>query len=370
MGVSLANAGDQNGDGIDDLHAGAPNADGRGAVFVLSGADASVIRKVPATATAASFGVTLATLGDIDADGKPDLAVGSPAFRASVFQEGRVELIRSSDGAVAATIAGTLTYHRLGDSLEAVPDFNGDGQPDLLVGSYSGGTARLVSGADLSTLRDLSIAGLPLYQSVRVGGSIDFDGDGIRDFLLGSQGLAAVGTIRHGGMRIVSGADGTVIFERVAAVPSTGLGSVVKVLPGLGFAAGEPYSRDVVTNGMGLAMVWQFSETPPVKDSDGDGVPDDEDRVVQSIMTSTVWVLTADSRVPNRVDAEGVTLADRYAALGTPVSCRAPGRYIAKVAQLTCKLVRMKLISHREASQLKLAAVRGVKETLKRKKKK
>jgi hypothetical protein len=369
MGVSLANAGDQNGDGIDDLYAGAPNADGRGAVFVISGADASVIRKIPATAVAASFGVTLATLGDIDGDGKADLAVGSPAFRASVFQEGRIELVRSSDGAIAATVTGAMTYNRLGDSMEAVPDFNGDGQADLLVGSFSGGTALLVSGTDLATLRDASISGLPLYQNVRVGGAIDFDGDGVRDFLLGSQGLAAVGTMRHGGIRIVSGADGATLFERVAAAPSTGLGMVVKVLPGLGFAAGEPYSRDAVSKGMGLAMVWQFAETPPTRDSDGDGVPDDEDKVVLSIMTSTVWFLKVDSRVPNRVDAEGVTLADRYAALGTPASCRAPGRYISKVAQLTGKLVRMKLISHREASQLKLAAVRGVKESLVRKKK-
>lgn len=367
LGVSLARAGDQNGDGIDDLYAGAPNANGRGAVWVISGADCSVIREIQGSSPASSFGLSVEALGDIDGDGKADLAVSSPAYRDAVYQEGRIEIIRSTDGTTAAQVKGAQVYQRLGDSLAPAPDMNGDGLPDLLVGSYSGGAARVVSGSDLTTIKDLSVSGLPPYQNVTVGGALDFNRDGNMDFLLGSSGLTASGNQRLGGIRITSGADGAPLFQLDAAAPFTGLGISLRVLPGIGFAAGETYLIDPDTRGMGLARVWKVEQTPPVTDRDGDGVTDDLDKEIDSIMDATVVILGQDSRVPNRVDAEGVTLADRFAALGEASSVRVPALYFVKAVHLTNKMVRMKLVNHREASQLKAAALMGVKTITKRK---
>ncbi|MGB0590622.1 MAG: fibrinogen-like YCDxxxxGGGW domain-containing protein, partial [Myxococcota bacterium] len=161
-GASLADLGDLDGDGVPDLAVGMPS-DGsggfqKGAVTIqFMNADGTVKSQMliaPGLAgfdvdfTADSgFGSALATLGDIDGDGVTDLAVHSNglAFTGSVW------ILRlNTDGTVkgasvidADTIAdglssfgGTLSeYDRFGAGIGALPDMNGDGVPELLVGS-------------------------------------------------------------------------------------------------------------------------------------------------------------------------------------------------------------------------------------------
>lgn len=362
-GASLANAGDQNGDGIDDLFVGAPNANSsKGGVFVISGSDGSILREITTTASLSGFGSTVAAVGDIDGDGKNELAVGSPGFRITGGNPaGRVQLIRSSDGAIAAETRGTAVYNRLGESLAAASDANGDKQPDLLIGSYSGGTARLVSGTDLATLTDLSIPTLPAYQMMTVGGSLDFNEDGTADWLIGSPALQSVGGTPVGGIRVVSGTDQATLFEFTASAPDTGLGRFIRVLPGLGFAAGEPNVLDPVSQGVGLAHVWgTVVEDKPVPDTDGDGIPDAEDEIPDSVMDATVVILGVDSKVENRVSPEGVTLADRFAAIGGLADFRVPALYYVKALHLSNKLVRAGLVDKREGRRLAAAALEGI----------
>jgi hypothetical protein len=368
LGSSLANAGDQNGDGIEDLYAGAPNSNGgRGSVRVISGADGSVIREIISDAVASSFGISVVAMGDLDADGLADLAIGAPGFRVAGNQAGRVLLVRSSDGGIASSITGSVFFNRLGESLAATRDVNGDGLPDLMVGSYSGGTALVVSGSDLGTLEDLSIPGFPAYSPLYVGGSLDFDSDGELDFLLGSTSLVSVNNQRVGGVRIVSGADRSALFELAAGGPFTGMGYSQTVLPGLGFAVGETYLLDPVTKGYGYARVWKVDEVEPVLDFDGDGVMDDVDLIPDSIMTETVVLIGVDSKVPNRVNAQGITLADRFAALGDLSVVRVPALYLVKVVPLSNQLVRAKLITRAEACRLDVAAVKVLLEATQKK---
>ena len=190
FGGAITNAGDQNGDGCEDLYVGASMAYGnRGAVFVQSGLDGTILRTVQADITFTTFATSLATVGDIDGDGKADVAVGAPGYRVSSNYLGRVLLIRSSDGVTATQLVGTGTGPRFGYTLASVPDANGDGIGDLMAGTYSGGVALLLSGADLTTIRDLSVTGLPNFQAVNVGGALDFDDDGLEDYLIGSPAL-------------------------------------------------------------------------------------------------------------------------------------------------------------------------------------
>jgi K319-like protein/FG-GAP repeat protein len=76
FGFAIANAGDQDGDGLADFWVGAPN--GR-TVQLRSWSGASLAKATdPANGPAGSFGFSVAATGDIGGGGTPDLIVGSP----------------------------------------------------------------------------------------------------------------------------------------------------------------------------------------------------------------------------------------------------------------------------------------------------
>ncbi|MDX1681127.1 MAG: integrin alpha [Akkermansiaceae bacterium] len=361
FGTALVNAGDQNGDGIEDLHVGAPIADGfKGEVFTLSGSDLALLRRVGTDASSSGFGSVLVALDDRDGDGLMDLAVSSPSFtQGGDFYKGRVQLIRSSDGSVAAEIAGSGVYNRLGNTMAPAPDQNQDGISDLLVGSFWHGTLKLVSGADLSTLSDLSMT-LPANRPVNAGGVLDLDGDQVDDFLIGSNGLALVDGNLVGGVRVISGADGSTLFERLGSAAPTGLGSVQTVLPGLGFAVGERRLFNEDTGGYGAAYLWKVDL---VRDSDGDGIPDDQDLNPNSNLDALIRILGRDTGVGNFVDDNGLTLADRFDDLGSLEDFRNPTHYFTSVVHLTNDLVEEELINERERKAINAAARDGAVQT-------
>lgn len=364
FGGVIANAADQNGDGCDDLYVGATYAfSNRGAVFVQSGADGSILRTIQADITFTMFATSIAAVGDIDGDGKPDLAVGAPGYRVSGAYLGRVLLIRSSDGVTATQVVGTGSSPRFGYTLASVADANGDGISDLLAGNFNGGGAFLLSGADLSTLKNLSVTGLPGFQPVNVGGGVDFDDDGVEDYLIGSPALNTATTPNpSGGVRILSGTDSSVLFEQLATTSATGLGTGMKPLPGFGFAFGEGTLADAETGGRGIGHFWTAIHEdvpPPPVDTDGDGFTDDVDSVVNSIMTPTLTLLGLNTTVPNRVDATGTTLADRFSALPV-LNPKKPGPYISALACLTADLLAKKLITGKEGGRIVSTAAVGI----------
>ena len=364
FGGSITSAGDQNGDGREDLFVGALSDDSRrGRVHVISGATGAVIRSISTDVSLSSFGAALARLSDVDGDGLPDVAISAPGFRApSGNQIGRVVIHGSATGAVLASLVGNeaVVFNQLSYSMVAVPDTNGDGFIDLMVGSYNGGVAKLLSGFDLSELKDLSMQGLPVYRPLVTSGAMDINEDGVLDFLLGSSGLAVNGTTILGGVRWISGADGSVLFETLANGANTGLGLYQTTLPGIGFGIGEPQRRDPVTNGSGYASLYGVVEAPPIAlDTDGDGVTDDVDAVVNSDVSATIVILGIDSKVPNRVDESGTTLADRYVALGDPKAYSHPARYAFAVLKLTHHLFRERIVTEVEARKILFATVKG-----------
>ena len=164
-GVSVASAGDVNGDGIADLIIGAtgdsPNGSFSGASYVVFGQasgfssslDLSVLDgsngfKINGEATYDISGVSVASADDVNGDGFADLIIGATGDSpngnnsgASYVVFGQASGFASSvelsvlDGSNGFKINGELEYGYSGQSVASVGDINGDGFADLIIGA-------------------------------------------------------------------------------------------------------------------------------------------------------------------------------------------------------------------------------------------
>ena len=90
FGHSVAGVGDVNGDGVPDVLVGAPllyapkfgDYRYQGLAFLMSGADGSLLYtfKDPAPEDDTGFGMSVASVGDVNSDGRPDFLIGAPSY--------------------------------------------------------------------------------------------------------------------------------------------------------------------------------------------------------------------------------------------------------------------------------------------------
>ncbi|GJM17913.1 MAG: hypothetical protein DHS20C14_01260 [Phycisphaeraceae bacterium] len=167
---------DFTGDGVPECLNSAPyrRLDGQlevGVAFVHDGATGEILATHTGGIPLGFFGWRLARLGDVNADGTPDYAVGAAGdiYRTSnPTVPGRVFVYSGADHAllhelVAATYATTETdlgTDRFGQDIAPLDDINGDGHDDFLVtadlwdeDANNAGRAWVISGADLTVLR-------------------------------------------------------------------------------------------------------------------------------------------------------------------------------------------------------------------------
>jgi len=138
LGQWVAGAGDVDGDGRPDVLLGIPGADANGidsgAAELRSGATGALLLRVAGSEEGAYLG-TVAGLGDVDADGRPDLALGAASTPALGPESGSALLVRGPPGSPAAALFGRGAYDWFGASLAGVGDADGDGWPDLAIGA-------------------------------------------------------------------------------------------------------------------------------------------------------------------------------------------------------------------------------------------
>ncbi len=146
LGAALGAAGDVDGDGFRDWLIGAPGAADAaiaGEVWVCHGSPgpaATACRTRLTGAVGERFGAAVAAAGDVNGDGYGDVLVGAPdAGTAAAAGRGRVALYLGGPGglttAPAWTLSGSTRAAACGQALLGLPDVNGDGRADVLIGA-------------------------------------------------------------------------------------------------------------------------------------------------------------------------------------------------------------------------------------------
>ncbi|MBL8860724.1 MAG: FG-GAP repeat protein [Planctomycetes bacterium] len=238
FGWTVAGLGDLDADGVLDYAVGAvdddDNGGSSGTVRVFSGASGVTLYTLRGAAAEDLFGTAIARVPDADGDGVDDMAVGAPSF-ASNLRPGYVRLHSGRTGALLWTVLGSANQDQFGGAVAGLGDLDGDGRGEVLVGARqlqigATGYARVLSGADGSVLREFQgpAAGARFGATVAAAGDVDYDG--IPDLWIGAPESSATG-LRAGRVEAYSGASGALLarFEGVAA--NARLGSALDAGP-------------------------------------------------------------------------------------------------------------------------------------------
>ncbi len=235
FGATVIVPGDLNSDGVVDYVIGAPLAqvgpnDGAGKAIGISGADRSVLFTLSGTQAGESLGSALVSLSDLDSDGRPEFAVGSPgATVGNLVGAGRVQIFTAS-GAIHVPVDGTETDAHFGSALGRAGDLSGDHVGDLLVGAPDASPRGIAGAGSLFVFNartaqfllrlDGEEAGLRLGAAT-IGVS-DVSGDAVEDIAAGAPGAGQAA----GRISLFSGADGSFLFSRIGA-PGHGTGAAL-----------------------------------------------------------------------------------------------------------------------------------------------
>ena len=242
FGHSVASAGDINGDHIPDLIIGAYNAspDGRagaGSVYVYSGATPhELLFQLDGVAEHDSFGYSVASAGDVDGVGTPEVIVGAYyADPGGLASAGSAYVYSGATHALLFQVNGEAADYDLGCSVAGVGDLNHDGYDEVIIGAEradpgglaNAGSAYVYSGATHELLFEIEGFYRNDYLGYSVSGAGDVDGDGTLDIIVGANTADVNGLDNSGAVYIYSGATHELLFQINGAADSDWLGASV-----------------------------------------------------------------------------------------------------------------------------------------------
>ncbi len=137
LGSACAFVGDVDADGADDFAVGAPEAiaggPDAGSITIFSGRTHQPLRTSTSPSAGEHFGAAVDGVGDVDGDGVPDVATGCPGADnvPLATNVGRIRIVSGASGATIRSILGSTSGEALGSRVVGVGDVNGDGVPDV-----------------------------------------------------------------------------------------------------------------------------------------------------------------------------------------------------------------------------------------------
>lgn len=232
-GTTLAGAGDVDGDGLDDVLVGAQLANpggvgNAGRCYVVFGRTSTAAVDLGSLGSGGFFidgrealdeaCSAIAGLGDMNGDGRADVAVGAPADEDDVILQGRSYVVFGKADAAAVllddvamgmggfVIDGEAAGDFLGLAVGGPGDMDGDGYADLVLGTANVDVPGPFAGRGYVVFGKSTGAALPLTQlTARLGGfpllaeasndelgwaaagAGDFDGDGFGDLVISAR---------------------------------------------------------------------------------------------------------------------------------------------------------------------------------------
>jgi hypothetical protein len=221
-GFSVAGAGDVDGDGWDDVLVGVVGDGSAGTLAgtaLLLAHDPNqpnghrLIRRYDALAAGDLQGVSVANAGDVDGDFVPDQVVGAVlANPGGTLDAGAARVYSGATGALIREFGGLAVNELQGLSVDGAGDVDGDGLDDVIVGAILANGGQPVSGQAYvfsvtsgATLMTLGGQGIADAFGWSVAGAGDVDGDGFADVLVGAPFADPSGRVEGGSAYLFSG---------------------------------------------------------------------------------------------------------------------------------------------------------------------
>ncbi len=232
-GTSVVGTGDFDLDGVPDFAVGVPGFDGatneQGRVELVSGRT-GVITNIDFSFAASEFGTAMASLPDVNGDGRRDLLVGAPEFGSSA---GGFRVLALPSGTVLASWLPSASAEDVGAAVSALGDIDNDGDQEFIIAAPAANTLRgrveiwSMNGGIIRTHTGVNTGD---RFGASVHGGHDVSGDGVPDYAIGAPTSDFNGS-SAGRVYVYSGATGNLLFSRDGDAAGDNLGHSVAIVP-------------------------------------------------------------------------------------------------------------------------------------------